>query len=340
MNQYKGNSAPVIDGKKVFAVIMAGGAGERLWPLSTEQRPKPMISLDGKNSLLEATVQRLFPLLPPEQIFVIADKFSAPAIRSLLTLPPENIIAEPCRRNTAPCVALATALIKRKCPDSVIIMLPADHLISPVNAFQNDLKHAIAAALDGHLVTLGVQPVCPATGFGYIHAGEELEYGVNRVVQFKEKPCAELAQQYLDAGNYFWNCGIFIWKTDTIERAFHEHLPALGKKIAAWTDGKDYTEDFADCEKISIDYGIMEKTDNVAVRKVSFSWNDAGTPESLFDLFQKDVSGNAVQAENSLLCESSGNLVCCDDGTEIRISGLNNFIVIKSGNGLLIKPRS
>lgn len=329
-----------IDEKKIFAVIMAGGKGERLWPLSTEQRPKPLIPLDGDLTLLEGTVQRLFPLLLPDHIFVIADEYSAPAIRSLLPIPPGNVIAEPCRRNTAPCVALATALVKRKSPDAVIIMLPADHLISPVKEFQDDLKSAVAAALDDHLVTLGVQPTYPAPVFGYIRAGEEISDRTYHVDQFKEKPCVELAQQYLNAGNYFWNCGIFIWKVDAIERAFNRFLPALGKTIAAWSDGKDYTEDFAGCEKISIDYGIMEKADNVAVRKVSFLWSDVGTPEALYDLFPKDATGNAVRADHADLRDSSGNLICCDDGTEIRITGLNNFTVIKSGNGLLIKPRS
>ena len=147
---------------KLFAVIMAGGKGERLWPLSTEQRPKPLIPLDGDLTLLEGTVQRLFPLLLPDHIFVIADEYSAPAIRSLLTIPPENVIAEPCRRNTAPCVALATALVKRKSPDAVIIMLPADHLISPVTEFQDDLKRAIETALEDHLVTLGDILTCRA----------------------------------------------------------------------------------------------------------------------------------------------------------------------------------
>lgn len=328
------------DTDKLFAVIMAGGKGERLWPLSTEQRPKPLIPLDGDLTLLEGTVQRLFPLLLPEHIFVIADEYSAPAIRSLLPIPPENVIAEPCRRNTAPCVALATALVKQKSPDAVIIMLPADHLISPVKEFQNDLQSAIETALADHLVTLGVQPTYPAPVFGYIRAGEEISDRTYHVDQFKEKPSVELAQQYLDAGNYFWNCGIFIWKVAAIERAFNRFLPALGEKIAAWASGKDYTEDFAACEKISIDYGIMEKADNVAVRKVSFHWSDVGTPESLYDLFPKDATGNAIRADHADLRDSSGNLVCCDDGTEIRISGLNNFTVIKSGNGLLIKPRS
>lgn len=328
------------DTDKLFAVIMAGGKGERLWPLSTEQRPKPLIPLEGDLTLLEGTVQRLFPLLLPEHIFVIADEYSAPAIRSLLPIPPENVIAEPCRRNTAPCVALATALVKQKSPDAVIVMLPADHLISPVKEFQNDLQSAIETALADHLVTLGVQPTYPAPVFGYIRAGEEISDRTYHVDQFKEKPSVELAQQYLDAGNYFWNCGIFIWKVTAIERAFNRFLPALGGKIAAWANGKDYTEDFADCEKISIDYGIMEKADNVAVRKVSFHWSDVGTPESLYDLFPKDAAENAIRAQNAELRDSSGNLVCCDDGTEIRISGLNNFTVIKSGNGLLIKPRS
>ena len=325
---------------KIFAVIMAGGKGERLWPLSTEERPKPLIPLTDNLTLLEGTIQRLFPLMMPENIFVISDERSAPVIRDLLTIPSENVVAEPCRRNTAACVALATALVKRKCPDGVIVMLPADHLISPASEIQNDLRHCIETAQAGYLVTMGVRPTYPATGYGYIQAGDELSDRTFRVSQFKEKPAVEIAQQYLDAGTYFWNCGIFIWQAATIEQAFHRHLPALGRKLAGWADGIDYRTDFAECESISIDYGIMEKADNVAVRKVLFSWCDVGTLDSLYDLFTKDDQGNAVRADRADLQKCSGNLVCCDDGTEIRIVGLNNFAVVKSGNGLLIKPLS
>ena len=159
--------------EKVFAVIMAGGKGERLWPLSTDERPKPLISLNGQQTLLEDTVQRLFPLLNAENVFVITDEVSAIQAREILMLPAENIIAEPCRRNTAPCIALAAALIKRKCEDAAMIILPADHRIAPVKRFQEDLIDCINQAQNGSLTILGVTPDKPATGYGYIYAGEK-----------------------------------------------------------------------------------------------------------------------------------------------------------------------
>ena len=195
-----------IDKNKIFAVIMAGGKGERLWPLSTEERPKPLISLNGQQTLLEDTVQRLFPLLNAENIFIITDEKSAVQAREILMLPEENIIAEPCRRNTAPCIALAAALIKRKCEDATMIILPADHRITPVKRFQEDLLDCIEQSQSGSLTILGVTPDKPATGYGYINAGEKIAPGIYKVNAFREKPDFETAQHYMMDGNYWWNC--------------------------------------------------------------------------------------------------------------------------------------
>ena len=329
-----------INKSKVFAVVMAGGKGERLWPLSTEERPKPLISLNGQQTLLEDSVQRLFPLLDAENVFVITDEKSAVQAREILMLPEENIIAEPCRRNTAPCIALAAALIRRKCEDATMIILPADHRITPVKRFQEDLTDCIEQAQNGTLTILGVTPDKPATGYGYINAGEKISPGVYKVNAFKEKPDFETAQHYMMDGNYWWNCGIFVWQVKTITEAFRKYSPALYEKIEAWGAGRDYLKDFETCEKISIDYAIMEKADNVVVKQASFQWNDLGTLGALYEITMKDFHENAISSPGKIqLEESDRNLIFCDDDTEIRLEKIKNCAVIKSGKSLLITSK-
>ena len=325
---------------KVFAVIMAGGKGERLWPLSTEERPKPLISLNGQQTLLEDTVQRLFPLLNAENIFVITDEKSAVQAREILMLPAENIIAEPCRRNTAPCIALAAALIKRKCDDATMIILPADHRIAPVKRFQEDLIDCIEQAQNGSLTILGVTPDKPATGYGYINAGEKIAPGVYKVNAFKEKPDFGTAQHYMMDGNYWWNCGIFVWQVSAIAEAFKKYSPALHEKFFAWAAGSDYAADFENCEKISIDYAVMEKAGNVVVKQASFQWNDLGTLAALYEITMKDFHENAISTQGKLqLEEANQNLIFCDDDTEIRLENIQKCAVIKSGKSLLITTK-
>ena len=329
-----------IDKNKIFAVIMAGGKGERLWPLSTEERPKPLISLTGQQTLLEDTVQRLFPLLNAENVFVITDEVSAIQAREILMLPAENIIAEPCRRNTAPCIALAAALIKRRCEDATMIVLPADHRITPVKRFQEDLLDCIEQAQTGSLTILGVTPDKPATGYGYINAGEKIAPGIYKVNAFQEKPDFETAQHYMMDGNYWWNCGIFVWQVQAIAEAFQKYNPSLYEKLESWANGGDYTLDFEKCEKISIDYAIMEKADNVAVKQASFQWNDLGTLGALYEITMKDFHENAISTQGKLqLEESDQNLIFCDDNTEIRLEKIKNCAVIKSGKSLLITTK-
>ena len=329
-----------IDKNKVFAVIMAGGKGERLWPLSTEERPKPLISLNGQQSLLEDTVQRLFPLLNAENVFVITDEKSAVQARSMLMLPEENIIAEPCRRNTAPCIALATALIRRKCADATMIVLPADHRITPVKRFQEDLLDCIEQARTGSLTILGITPDKPATGYGYINAGEKIAPGVYKVNAFKEKPDFETAQHYMMDGNYWWNCGIFVWQVQTVSEAFRKYNPSLYEKLESWANDGEYLLDFESCEKISIDYAIMEKADNVVVKQASFQWNDLGTLGALYEITMKDFHENAISTQGKIqLDDADQNLVFCDDDTEIRLEKIKKCAVIKSGKSLLVSAK-
>ncbi len=325
---------------KIFAVIMAGGKGERLWPLSNEERTKPLISLNGQQTLLEDTVQRLFPLLNAENVLVITDEKSAVTAKEILPLPPENIIAEPCRRNTVPCIALAASLIRRKCEDAVMIVLPADHRITPVKRFQEDLSDCIEQAQNGCLTILGITPDKPATGYGYINAGEKIAPGVYKVNAFKEKPDFATAQHYMMDGNYWWNCGIFVWQVKTFAEALHEFCPDLYDKFANWAAGADYLSDFESCKKISIDYAIMEKAGNVVVKQASFQWNDLGTLGALYEITLKDFHGNAINSRGRIqLLEADQNLIFSDDDTEIRLENIKKCAVIKSGNSLLISGK-
>lgn len=327
-----------VDKSKIFAVIMAGGKGERLWPLSTEERPKPLISLNGQQTLLEETVQRLFPLLQAENVLVITDEKSAVQAREILSVPPENIIAEPCRRNTAPCIALAAALVKQRCEDAVMIVLPADHKITPVKRFQEDLQDCIAQTVSGNLAVLGVVPDKPATGYGYICAGEKIDNGFYKVESFKEKPDFETASKYLADGNYWWNCGIFVWSIAAIMEAFEKFVPELYERVQQWVKDGNYQENFASCPKISIDYAIMEKAGNVVVKQTSFKWNDIGSWQALYELAVKDFYGNAVTSNGKVqLHESCGNLVICDDDSEICIEKITSCAIVKSGKSILIK---
>ncbi|MBO4491346.1 MAG: mannose-1-phosphate guanylyltransferase [Lentisphaeria bacterium] len=323
----------------LYAVVMAGGKGERFWPAGRASRPKQLLSLTGGKTMIEETVFRLFPLIPPERVFVITNRLYVGEIRNVLPIPPENVIGEPEGRDTAPCAALAAALVRRKDPEGTMILLPADHLIRPAKAFQETLISAAAEAQKGVLVTLGIPPVFAATGYGYLHLGESFAPGFHRVLEFREKPDAETAEQFLRTGEYRWNSGIFIWRADVISREFRRHAPDLGEKLDLWASGGDFTKDFAECRKISIDYAVMEKSDCVIAGDAPFEWNDIGSWNSLRTVLPCDKNGNAVSG-NAVLMESSGNVVFSEDDTLIGVIGMKDTAVIKSGDGVLVCPLS
>lgn len=324
----------------LYAVVMAGGKGERFWPAGRISRPKQMLSLTSEKTMIEETVFRLFPLILPDHVLVITNKRYVEEIRRILPIPPENVVGEPEGRDTAPCVALATALVRRKAsPDAVMILLPADHLIRPPGEFQKTLAAAAKEAEKGSLVTLGIPPTYAATGYGYLHLGDPVSPGFRRVLEFKEKPDAETAERFLQAGTYRWNSGMFLWRADVISEEFRRHAPDLGEKLDLWASGGDFTKDFAQCRKISIDYAVMEKSDRVIVGDAPFEWNDIGSWSSLRAVLPCDGRGNAVKG-NALLMESTGNVVFSDDDTMIGVIGMNDAAIVKSGNGILVCPLS
>ncbi len=318
-------------------MIMAGGRGERFWPASRRNHPKQLLCLNSSQAMIEETVQRLYPLINPENILVMTNVSYVEQIKELLTIPAENIIGEPAARNTAPCVALATALIKKRNPNAVIIMLSADHIIQPIKLFQEVLSEAVQQAKNGNLITLGIQPSYAATGYGYIHAGECVAKKFRKALQFCEKPDSKIAMEFFKNSDYLWNSGIFIWTVSAIIDAFRKYTPVLYEKILTWSSGADYMQDFAECDNISIDYAIMEKADNVIVRAVSFYWNDVGSWSSLRAILPLDSDGNAVRGE-VIAVESTGNVLVSDDDCLLGVIGMENIVVIKSGNGILVCP--
>ena len=230
----------------LFAVIMAGGRGERFWPAGRQEHPKQLLPLLGETTMIEETVQRLFPMLAPEQILVITNLAYVDQVRDLLPVPAENVIGEPEGRDTAPCVALATALVARRDPEATVIVLPADHVIRPAKIFQDTLLAAVRIAQTGTLVTFGITPTRPATGYGYIYAGEPVADGFRKILAFKEKPDVETAEGFSRDGNFKWNNGMFIWRVDTIAEAFRRYAPSLSAKLEDWQNGGDYRRNFAE----------------------------------------------------------------------------------------------
>lgn len=327
------------DSSHLYAVIMAGGRGERFWPAGRQTKPKQLLPLLGEQSMIEETVQRLFPLLAPERVLVITNKTFVSQIQELLPIPAENVLGEPAGRDTAPCVALAAALVKRRDPEATMILLPADHVIRPARVFQEVLAAAAERAQTGALVTLGVTPTCPATGYGYIHAGEATATNFSKVLEFKEKPDKKTAEQFFRDGSYKWNSGMFIWRVDSIVKAFTEHAPELAKKIRRWSETGEFESDFASCPKISIDYAIMEKADNVEVGDASFYWNDIGSWSSLRSVLPLDDDGNALRG-NVVTLDSANNVLICGDDDLLGVIGMRDIAVVKSGNGILVCPLS
>ncbi len=321
----------------LYAVIMAGGRGERFWPLGRQKRPKQLLAFSGKHSMIKETVLRLFPLFSAEHVFVLTNDSYVDVIREQLPIPSENVIGEPAGRDTAPCIALASALISRLDPEATLVVLPADHIVRQTNAFQQTLSAAICRARTGELITLGIIPNGPVTGYGYIHLGDEVGEGFRRVLEFTEKPDHETAEHFFQSGDYRWNSGIFIWRVKAIIDAFRRYCPCLADKIDGWLAGVDYRADFAECQKISIDYAILEKAENILVAEALFDWNDIGNWSSLRSVLPLDDSGNAF-CGNVLTVDSEDNVLISDSETLIGVIGMRGVAVVKFENGVLVCP--
>jgi mannose-1-phosphate guanylyltransferase len=337
-----------------YAVIMAGGGGTRLWPLSRRSRPKQMLSLDGDRSLYQVAVDRLQGVFPPERILVMTVEDQVPALQAQVPeIPAENFLLEPMPRGTASVVGYAAAALNLKDPGSVMAVLTADHIIGNLKLFQQLLTAACQVAGQGYLVTLGITPSYPATGYGYIRQGKELGQfqglEVYQVREFTEKPDQERAEKMVASGEYSWNSGMFIWRTDAILEEISRQMPNLDAKLSIIKEAWDSPEReetirrvWPEIESQTIDFGIMENARRVAVIPAGeLDWNDVGSWEALFDLLPADEHGNIVQGSEHLSLETSGTIVHGKENPRTVVTiGVKDLIVVDTGEILLICDRS
>lgn len=334
----------------LYVLVLAGGSGERFWPLSRRARPKQLLSLFSRETLLEATLRRLAGLVPPEQVLILTNEEQEAGVRALAReLPPENIVAEPAKRDTAAAIALGVGWIAARAPNATMIVLPADHLIHAVESFQATLRVAIAAAQrTGNLVTIGIKPAWACPGFGYIELGAAHPIGhagppVFDVVRFREKPSAELAETFLAQGNFRWNAGMFIWTVRAILSAFERHTPALADFVNQLHAGAEFgallREVFPTLPKISIDYAVMEKAGHVLVVEAAFDWDDVGSWPALAKYLPETGDGNRANAEIHAL-DAGGNLVFSNQPQQrVALLGVHDLLVVQTADALLVCSR-
>jgi mannose-1-phosphate guanylyltransferase len=335
--------------KNNYAVIMAGGVGSRFWPMSKASRPKQFIDILGTGeSLIQQTFRRLSKVSPIENIFVVTNKdYKSLCSEQLPEIKSENILTEPCMRNTAPCIAYAAFKIYSQNPDANLIVAPSDHLITNEQEFIRVAKEGMSAtAANDILLTIGILPNRPDTGYGYIQFDEaplESNPHIKKVKTFTEKPDQELALQFLDSGDFLWNSGIFIWNVEKIIKSLKKHLPDIhdifeeGKHSFNTKKESSYIDSaFPRCKNISIDYGIMEKSENVYVLPADFGWSDLGTWGSLYTHQELDNNKNTVQGKNVFLYDSTDNIIKFTDDKVVVLQALNGYIVVEDNNTLLI----
>ena len=333
-----------------YVVIMAGGRGERFWPQSRLAMPKHLLPIVGERALLVQTIERLLPMIPAERVLIITNRQQAPAIRGLCPmLPVENIVAEPVGRDTAAAVGLALVLVRRRDPQAVFAMLPADHVIHDTVTFRADLERAFTAAeSEPLLVTLGITPTEPATGFGYIQRGAPRAgvEGLHDVNRFVEKPSLEVAQGYLASGDYFWNAGMFFWSVPVVAAAFAQHVPDLwadlGKLEAALVAGQSLDtvleSIYPTLKKISVDYALIEKAKNVAVIPAGFDWDDVGAWPAVARHFPADATGNVVRGLAAVE-QAKDNLVVSTADHLVAVLGVQDLIVVHTPDATLVCPK-
>jgi len=331
-----------------FGVIMAGGSGTRFWPLSRAARPKQLLPLGGGDeSLLRATLRRLSGLIPTEQIYVVtSEKLAAQTRAALPELPAANILAEPVGRNTAPCVGWAASVVARIDPEAVLVVLPADHFIGDESGYRSVIERAVAAAQDGDMVTVGIKPTRPETGYGYIELGEELSPAVFRTRRFVEKPDEARARQFLAAGRFLWNSGMFFFRADAVLSAIARDLPGLSNMLKQYDDAATRGEEaalvastYASLPDISIDHGVMEKAARVAVIPGDFGWSDVGSWTSAWELAPHDGAQNALFGD-VVQVDTKGCYVRAPEGKVVAVVGLEDVVVVDTPDALLVMPRS
>ena len=336
--------------KNCYCVIMAGGAGTRFWPLSRTAKPKQFLDVaDTGKTFIQSTYERFQKIVPKENILIVTgDRYRDIVMEQLPDLAPENLLLEPYSRNTAPCIAYATYTLLKRDPQARMVVTPSDHMIDNEELFAETIRKAFDYIEENDvLMTLGVVPTRPDTNYGYVQAiGGKEAYKNDEPMQvktFTEKPDKDMATLFISTGEFFWNAGIFLWKASTIKSEMERHLPevtglfngwemALGSKI----EGEFIARAFTDCPNISVDYGVMEKAENVYVRCSDFGWSDVGTWGSLWTLLPHDEDGNAVVGRNVHLYECKGCIVHAPDAESVVLEGIEDSIVVERAGRILI----
>ena len=333
-----------------YAVLMAGGVGSRFWPVSTTKEPKQFRDLLGTGeTLIQTTFRRLSKMIPRQNILILTNEIYEDLVKEQIPgLGPEQVVLEPAMRNTAPAVLLAALKVKKKDPDAVMIMAPSDHWIENAAAFEKNIETAFDACRGkDKILTLGIKPTFPNTGYGYIRFDRTSQVAVKAVHEFTEKPQYELAKKFLQEKNYLWNAGIFVWNVDFITRSFKRNLPEMydllseGKQVYNTPKERVFIkEKYPLVENISIDYGILEKEkDTVSVIEAEFDWNDLGTWGSLYDENEKEEQDNVVLNARLYAEDSSENIISSASGKVVVLDGIKNYIVVDEKDVLLIVPR-
>ncbi len=333
----------------LYAVIMAGGSGTRFWPKSRRDRPKQLLRLYGDATMIQQTVARIEPLVPQDRILIVTGADQAAATRAQLSgLPAENVIAEPAPRDTAPCVALAAGIVRARDSHATMIVMPADHVIEPPEAFRATVEAATSVVDDdpATLVTFGIKPTHPETGYGYIERGPLLEtrggIPVFEVIQFREKPDRPTAEAFLAQGNFAWNAGIFVWRAQTILNELKSHRPNLAlalepifQSIGTTQEAQTLARLFPALERIPIDKAVMERARRVRVLEVPYRWSDVGDWRALAALIEPDSSGNATQG-SVISRETTNSIIISDDGGLVATLGVDDLVIVHSGKATLV----
>jgi mannose-1-phosphate guanylyltransferase len=325
---------------------MAGGTGTRFWPKSRAKFPKQFLKIFGNETMIQATYQRLRGLANPKEIFIVtnADQ-SAETQRQLFELSEKNIIIEPFGKNTAPCIGLSAIFIKQLNPEAVMFVLPADHIVKDINKFHTVVKAGEKVALEKNcLVTIGIQPTRPETGYGYIQYDSDTKYHqAYKVRTFAEKPNLETAKKFLESGDFLWNSGMFVWKVSVILKEIEEHLPELydglmeiEKNINSPNFSQMLSKVYAQVKSISIDYGVMEQAKEVYVLKADFDWSDVGSWEEVYNMSPKNENGNISSGENHILINTKNCLISTSTEKTIATVGVEDLIIVDTEDALLI----
>ncbi len=329
---------------------MAGGVGSRFWPISTKEFPKQFHDMLGTGeTLIQKTFHRLAKIIPQENIFILTNEiYNDLVFAQLPQVTKRQVVLEPAMRNTAPCILYASLKIQKENKDAVMIVAPSDHWIEDENAFTQNVQQAFDfCAENDALMTLGIQPTFPNTGFGYIEFDKETKDAIKTVEQFREKPDYKTAKEFIAQGNFLWNAGIFMWSANSVVNAFKNNQPELFSLFEQGYDvyNTDFEDDFilenyAKAENISVDYAIMEKSENVYVLPATFDWNDLGTWGSLYDKLDKDENNNAVVNARTLTEDASGNMIRTKKDKIVVVDGLQDYIIVDKDEVLLIFPKA